>query len=126
MKMEFLPDGSPDCPLIRLYEFSVAEVQELRRFCMSLADGSATCIALHQQPGITAIGGCELNLRIDKRDVGLLQSKTMKFDCALTDEGWREVADLAEPFCDKVGPNTYQWLNEDGEVSLLLSPSGQW
>jgi len=30
-----------------------------------------------------------------------------------------------EPFCDSESkPGHYQWLNQDGEVSLLLSPDG--
>ncbi len=126
MKMEYLADGSPDCPLIRLYGFRPAEVLELRSLCLSLANRAATCIALHEQPGIDAIGGCELSLRIGDRDAGVHQSGKTRFDCTLTDEGWREVAGLAEPFCQIVEPNTYQWLNEDGDVSLLLSPNGKW
>lgn len=51
------------------------------------------------------------NLRIATRDAGILRSQAMRFDCALTLEGWREVADLAEPFRRAVEPDSYQWLN---------------
>jgi len=37
MKLEFLASGSPDCSLIRLYEFNAKEAYDLRRITLQLA-----------------------------------------------------------------------------------------
>src|SRR5437867_3317880 len=40
MKLEFLADGSQDCPLIRLYDFDFEEAVSLRQIVASLSDGT--------------------------------------------------------------------------------------
>ena len=67
-----------------------------------------------------------LYLRLGSHDLGVVQTGPLSFECVLTKEGWSEVADLMEPFCEPENMKGYQWLNEDGEVSLLLSPDGLW
>jgi hypothetical protein len=127
MKLEFLASGSPDCPLIRLYDFDVAAAERLRELFRRLSDASLLCASLHEQLGVEAIDGCRLDLRLGSRDCGIVQTTPSSFECILTAEGWSQVVDLLEPFCGSVGkPRRYQWLNEDGEVSLLLSPLGSW
>jgi hypothetical protein len=37
----------------------------------------------------------------------------------LTAARWSNVAGLAEPFCETAHANTYQWLSDDGKISLL-------
>ncbi len=39
---------------------------------------------------------------------------------------WEQVADLIRPFCEEAKPGNYQWLDESGDISLLLSVNGQW
>ena len=39
MKLEYLAEGSRDCPLFRLYEFNQAEARTLRNLAKSLATG---------------------------------------------------------------------------------------
>jgi hypothetical protein len=126
MKLQFLADGSPDCPLIRLYDFQAAESVRLKTLFERLANGSLGYVSLHQQPGIEPIDGCQLNLHVGKRDTGIVQTAGSFFECSLSPERWSDVAALAEPFCEAARPNSYQWLNEDGEISLLLSPDGKW
>jgi hypothetical protein len=126
MKLQFLPDGSPDCPLIRLYDFEAADVVRLKELFDSLAAGSRTDISLHEQKGIEPVGGCQLKLRVGKRDTGIVQKGPFTFECDLTPARWADVASLTEPFGEAAEANTYQWLNEDGQISLLLSPNGTW
>ena len=127
MKMEFIDDeGVHDCPLIRLFQFETEDVIWLREMFDSLASGSQTFIPLHEQKGIEAVDGCRLDLRVGTRDMGIIQKGPLTFECTLTTEGWSEVASLAEPFCEAAKPGTFQWLNDDGDVSLLLSPDGLW
>ena len=126
MKLEFLESGSPDCPLIRLYGFDNPAAVRLMALFRALADGSQPHLRLHEQLGVEASRGCQLDLRLGSRDLGVEQTSAT-FECVLTAEGWAEVADLTEPFCE-VGDTGehYQWLNEDGKVTLLLSPTGRW
>jgi hypothetical protein len=70
MKIEFLKSGSPDCPLIRLYEFKPSEAQSLRRIAL-LARGRIQRVPLHNGQGILAIGGCQLALSRKERDRGV-------------------------------------------------------
>ena len=127
MKLEFLSEGSHDCPLIRLYDFDATGAARLREAFRSLADGSSRAIDLHEEWWIEPLEGCRLTLRVGARDLGVVQRLPMAFDCVLGKEGWLEMADKSGPFCQ--GPlreEECQWLNQDGEISLLLSPRGTW
>jgi hypothetical protein len=126
MKMEFLAEASPDCPLIRLYDFQTRDALELKNLFDSLADGTRTAIALHEQSFIEPIDGCRLNLRVGIRDTGIVQTGPFTFEGRLTPARWSDVAGLSEPFCVSAEPNRFQWLNEDSKISLLLSPDGMW
>ncbi len=126
MKLEFLPEGSDDGALIRLYGFDVAGAMRLREAFRSLADGSRQNIPLHQEWWVESLAECHLDLRLGVRDLGVVQRLAMSFDCVLTAEAWMEMVDLTDPFCTHQGDEGFQWLNHDGEVSLLLSPNGQW
>jgi hypothetical protein len=70
-------------------------------------------------------------LRVGGRDRGVAGVNGSNFECILTDEKWRELADLVFPFADDEAMSAepgskHQWLDETGDVSLLLSPSGTW
>jgi len=127
--MEFLAEGSDDCPLIRLYHFDVAGAMRLREAFRSLADGSRESIPLHEEWWIEPVDACRLDLRLGKRDLGVVQRLPMRFECVLTEEGWLEAMEKTDPFCvppENQQAETDQWLNYGGEVSLLLSPTGKW
>jgi hypothetical protein len=62
MKREFLQRGSPDCPLIRLYEFSRSEAHYWRRVALQLARGKDQTVFHNEQPGVIPIGECKLTL----------------------------------------------------------------
>jgi hypothetical protein len=126
MKLQFLPDGSAACPLIRLYDFGTADAVRLRKLFDCLAGGSRADIALHEQEGIETVDGCQLNLRVGKQDIGTVQKGPFTFECDLTPARWADVASLTQPFCEAAGPNTYAWLDETGQIALLLSPDGKW
>ena len=123
MKAEYLPYGSPDCPILRLYDFEAAEARDLMALCLSLADGSAQCADLPAE----AVNGCRLTLRVGYRNEGLAPTgETGRFECVLTPDEWRGVAELTAPFCEEQEGQCYQWLDESSPVSLLLSPTGYW
>jgi hypothetical protein len=125
VKLEYIAEGSQDCPLIRLYAFDQPGILRLREIAEALANGSAQIVTLHDQPRIEPIGPCELTLQSDFRDTGVSQIAPSKFECRLTPSIWENVKYFIDPFCEP-GPGQYQWLSEQGKISLLLSKSGSW
>lgn len=125
MKLEYIAAGSDDCPLIRLFEFTLAEVEELRKLVRSLVSGERQSVALQNEAWAAPIGGCQLSLRRGNRDRGVRQVEPLTFECVLSPDGWSNVEGLLDPFCDS-DTTGFQWLTHDGRVSLLISQSGKW
>jgi hypothetical protein len=125
VKLEYLPDGSPDCPLIRLFEFDQLEAQRLRQLVISLVAGDRQDVALQNEEWVKPVGECCLNLRRGNRNQGVRQAQALKFNCVLTPDGWSNVEALLEPFCESNTPG-FQWLTHDGRIALLISANGQW
>jgi hypothetical protein len=123
MKIEYLPAGSPDCPLIRLYDFDPSEAVQLQAACASLADGTCAELQLNDLPFIDS-AQCTLALRVGERDRGVSRVHDQSFECVLTSEGWWEVMEKIEPFIESC--DGHQWLNCDDAISLLLTPTGKW
>ena len=127
MRLEYLPNGSPDCPLIRLYDFDAVEAARLLQLVLSLSDGSVSRIILDAQQQVTSVDGCRLALVADGSDHGVIRTKTPhQFECSLTQTSWAHMAGLIEPFCGPSIPNGFQWLDETSNIALLLSPNGLW
>jgi hypothetical protein len=126
MKLEYFAEGSPDCPLIRLYEFDTTGAKRLREAFRSLADGSRQDIPLHEEWWVQSIAGCHLDLRLGAKDLGIVERLPSKFECVLTPQAWSEVAAMVTPLCSDQTSESALWLNDDGEASLLLSRSGGW
>jgi hypothetical protein len=126
MKLEFVSEGSPDCPLIRLFDFCPAEAARLLAAITHLVSGAAEQVALHELAGVEAVSGCRLTLCVRPWDQAVVAKGTpADFECGFTRGTWDNVAGLVEPFAH--GEDGFQWLaGVPGEASLLLSPSGQW
>lgn len=112
MKIEYLSDGSEDCPLVRLFSFEAAEVAELRAACRALHDGSADRYRLGSIQSLESIGECELTLEAGARDRGLVLRAT-----------WDNVERPLEPFEERDATG-YQWLDSIGDASLVISRNG--
>ena len=125
MKVEYLADGSNDCPLIRLYEYNQSEVQRLRELIRELATGVRESAPLQNESWVVPVEGCCLNLLRGSRDRGIRQVLLLNFECVLSSIGWSNVEGLLDPFCDS-DTNGFQWLTHDGRISLLISQNGQW
>jgi hypothetical protein len=128
MRLEFLPDGSPDCPILRIFDFDSVGADFLRRHVISLADGDLTVIFVHEFTIVEAIDGCRLVLKASDADLGVVKiSVDNEFECLLTEATWTQVAALMEPFCVPVDHRgTFQWLDETSDISFLFSPDGMW
>ena len=97
MKLEYLSDGSAECPLIRLYEFNRSEAKQLRQLVKSLVNGDNERIALQNEMWVEPIGGCSLDLRVGTRNDGVREEQPLRFECVLTRAGWSNVEGLLEP-----------------------------
>jgi hypothetical protein len=125
MKLEFLPSGSPECPLIRLFAFNEPKVFRFRQLLESLSNGTKREVALHEQEGFAQVNERRLYLRVGNSDKGLRAVEPGVFDCVLSETAWDNMAGLVEPFC-KPEASGYQWLSERGTIRLLLSRDGRW
>lgn len=125
VRLEFLPEGSPECPLIRLFDFSVIEAGRLAALVADLAAGRVERIAVHELHGVAPVGGCKLVLCLRDWDQAVLQFGPCAFECGFTANTWDNVAGLVKPFA--VGCGGFQWLARvPGEAALLLSKNGLW
>ncbi len=125
MRLEFLPDGAPERPLIRLYEFERAEVHQLRDLVKALSIGSRDNVPVHKEPGVEAVGSCQLHLRLGTNDQGIRQTRTGQFECVLSSSTWEKIEGLLQPFCES-DTGGFQWLSEHGDIALLISRDGEW
>lgn len=125
MKIDYLKEGSRDCPLIRLTAFQNEEIVQLCSLCSALALGVARNIHLQNYSWVELIGGIELVLRRANTDKGIQEPDMgYQFTLDLTAEAWLEIEGKLEPFIkDRTG---YQWLSEQGPISLLISANGSW
>ena len=127
MKIAFLPDGSPDCPLVRLYDFDASEACCLQSAVQRLASGTITELSLAETLSVEAIDGCTLTMQGWDADQGIVLSGSgMSFVCRLSRFSWQVVAELISPFCMNSAPGRFQWLDETSPISWLLSPDGAW
>jgi hypothetical protein len=126
MKLEYLAAGSLDCPLIRLYDFTPAEAEQLHAAVAALASGTTERVEVHQMPFVESLAGCRLVLVRRAWDQAVVcGDKSAGFECGFTATTWDNVAGLIEPFAESA--SGFQWLaGVPGEAAVLLSASGQW
>jgi hypothetical protein len=128
MKLEYLADGSPDCPLIRLYDFTQVEAGRLLDVLTDLAADRCEQVPVHKLPWVQPLGDCHLTFRVGSWDQAVVRKAgILDFACGFTNGTWDNVAALVEPFAG--GAGGFQWLaGVPGETALLLtsSTSGQW
>jgi hypothetical protein len=127
MKIEYLEDGSKDCPLIRIYGNQIRDLKTLHHHVLKLCTGDKTHIKVHELPGFTGIDRCKLTFHISRRDKGVFQINKTEFTCNLEAESWRHVEGQIKALVESPSDG-YQWLNESNNISLLLSTyeTGAW
>ena len=122
MKLDYLKDGSDACPLVRLYEFDSSDARRLRQTFQALADGTVERVGLDK---VESIDGTQLTFIRCAQDRGIVEPSPHHFEVALASEGWRQAAELVDPFCS--GGSGYQWLTPQTRgIQLLLTKDGAW
>ena len=128
MRLEYLASGSPDCPLIRLYDFQPSEAAELLAAIKTLASTAVQRVDVDRLPFVKAAGGCRLVFTRQQRDRAIVSRPSRnEFECGFTAATWDNVAGLVEPFAK--GDRGFQWLaGVPGDAALLISASsgGEW
>ena len=137
MDLDFLEEGSRDCPLIRIYGTDYDDHCRLTRAIADIAAGTVQRLPIQELPGFGADPNFELILRTAAKDEGVSRhGQSLHFVWALTPGKWRIVEGLARPLADFEIEGCYQWLAgpearyglDVGSVSVLLSNShdGHW
>ncbi|MCC6983940.1 MAG: hypothetical protein IT535_11765 [Bauldia sp.] len=137
MNLEFLEEGSEDCPLIRLYGTVPAEFVSLHREIRRLATGEVERVSVDRLPGFRSVDGCELTMVSSPRDIGVHRRQgTPSFEWQLTPSMWDIAGDFIDPFARDLEVGRYQWLAgrqggsglNVGKIAVLMSAteSGEW
>ena len=128
MKLKYVESGSPDCPLVRLSAFHTEEIVALQRFLLELSQGETNSPAvLNELQGVESADGLRLRLHLGARDLGVQAGDgDMHFEWHLSSEGWIDVTELLEPFTKRTATGRFQWLDDRGTVSVLISTDGSW
>jgi hypothetical protein len=125
MKLDYVSDGSPDAPLVRLHGFTADEAGQFYAALRRLADDAVTSVELQTLDFIDCAEGMRLVLFVDSGDLGVFMADdSLTFICGLTPGTWADVCDRVQPFT-REGCNGYQWLDEH-HLPLLLSVDGMW
>jgi hypothetical protein len=125
MLLEYLPDGSTVCPLLRLFNFSPTEALQLQQATVGLAAGAVNEFVVNDMSGVRGIARCRLTLKAGKRDIGVSHLGENSFECVLNPDTWDNISGLVEAFCEPI-PSGHQWVVSVGDVNLLLSRDGSW
>ena len=129
MHIEYIPNGSYNCPLIRLFDFEADEARELHNLFARLASGTVSESDLAAQSWMESVGGCRMTLHSAARRRGIVKADSgnaTSFACLLTLDDWETVAERTLPFCKPRREGSYAWLDDTSPLSLLLSVNGSW
>lgn len=134
VKLDHLEGGSPDCPLVRLSDFTAPEAARLRLAASALAAGHIKSIDVSDLDLVESRDQCSLLFIVSATNQEVVQVGRTAFECRLTRQRWAEVADLIEPFARGLVDGRFEWLTGgwrvpgegDERPSLLLTVDGSW
>ena len=125
MKLDFLPDGAEECPLLRFPDWAEGEVAALREAAEQLGSGAVTTIAVDCLAFVEALDGIRFDWIVDPCDRGVrLPAASRHFVMKLPAGDWRWVAEVIRPF--EKGGSRWNWLLPISEVQVLLTSDGGW
>lgn len=133
MKLEYLDDVSDGGKypwadpnqLVRLYDFNHSEVEEFRQAIQRMLLDSIKELDVSSLSIVQSVN-CKLILRSSPTDKGITTKDKYAFYCDLTEDTYKQMLALLEPFCqfDATG---YQWLYDlNNPIDFLISKDGSW
>jgi hypothetical protein len=127
MKIEYIPDGSKECPLILIHGPDVNAIISLRQACLNLANGKAEFFVVHDLPGIEREASCKLLAYVGRRDLGVLRMpEPGPFRWEVTATSWLNVEGLLEPFCRAQSKHRHQYLDDSSGMPVIISTDRSW
>lgn len=135
MELEFLPDGSTDCPLLILSPSVPEEAKQLYNAINEMVSVPGSYLDIHTLPFIDPIEGCKLTAQIGEDDLGVIPINTLEvflsetrnhFNWKLTLKSWSFVLLLLHSFTIPDSVGGYQWLDETSQISVLISRYYRW
>jgi hypothetical protein len=127
LELQFLPEDSPDCPLIRIAGADSAAYAKLHDTIVRLSTGTIRAADIDQLPAIVAIDECRVTAIAAKWDQGVIRTDDAnRFEWRLTANTWDNVAALLEPFCSGDSRHGFQWIESAGDIAVLVTCDGQW
>lgn len=128
IRIEFIPDGSDDAPLVLIWGYDISGTRELFHAIRAIRDGREQEIAIHKLPRFEGVAGIEMFARVSDNGGGVTHRRGAAiFDWELSDEKWQRVEDLLAPFCDRyAAPGPFHWLDNSGKISVIFSSGKGW
>jgi hypothetical protein len=114
-----------DQAIVRIYELVPDSCRLIKAAIDQLASAHVNEIRLTDVSGVERDGHIELVAIVGRRDQGILRKGGNVLHWVLTSPSWDNVAGLIEPFCENAS-NGYQWLEQAGDIRVLLSTDGSW
>lgn len=129
LKVEYLKESSPDCPLIRIFGNDIDTYKLLYDRISLLTVHKLETIRIQTLKGFELINIDSLDLYVDKENKGVVRINDRIFECRLKiegQEGWTGVMGLLEPFFVEKLEQGFQWLITCSGIKLLISMDGLW
>jgi hypothetical protein len=128
VRIEFVPDGSQDCPAILFHGCPSAGAETLINAVRSLAEGPETEVALHQLPDLTPVGDVQVFATNANGRAGVEQLSALAFRWRQDRDGWLQTAELAEPVvCGDGSEGTrFQYRERNGKFHVIFSTDRRW
>ena len=127
MKIEYLKEGSDDCPIIRMFGNETESIKLLMEYVARLSKGIIKNKIINEIEGFEGIDQCQIDMQLSKESRGLIEKKGNLFKCVLSQSGWQSVYELLGSFS---GENNicFQWIDETSNISWLVSrhENGEW
>jgi hypothetical protein len=131
LKLEYLSNINPGYPeedLIRLFDFDQKEAKGFQQLLKESILNRKEPLDLSTTDFITPVN-CSLTFIISEKDTGIQKNNALNFICELTENSYRKMVDLLQPFVEN-DSSGFQWLYElDGDTTpteLLFSKNGKW
>jgi hypothetical protein len=124
MRIEYMKDSS-NGPLLRIFDFSNAEVNEFKDLIDKLIAEEVQEVPLHEHCLINPNDNAHLRFKLGQNQG--IRNKGNEFECVLNKESYSNMVELISSFAlHPVEFKGYYFLDETSDISLLISPDGEW
>ena len=130
--IDFLNDGAPECPMLRIYGTDVVALSSLHQHFEALGNGTRSRVEVHELDRISCQVGLHLCCMASDANSGVVKAgSTLHFTLSLGRPEWTAVCELIHPLIKVGGQGGFQWVvapGARGSIAVLLSATegGEW